>query len=73
VNNEYGAIVYGRGPLFLTALADKMGQQAFDEFLRDYYQTHKWGIGTGETFKQLAEQHCQCDLTTLFEEWVYPK
>jgi aminopeptidase N len=73
VDNEYGAIVYGRGPLFLTALADKMGQQAFDEFLRDYYQTHKWGIGTGETFKQLAEQHCQCDLTTLFEEWVYPK
>jgi aminopeptidase N len=73
VGREYGAIVYGRGPLFLAALADKMGQETFDEFLRDYYQTHKWGISTGETFKQLAEQHCQCDLTTLFEEWVYPK
>jgi aminopeptidase N len=73
VDNEYGAIVYGRGPLFLTTLADKMGQESFDEFLRDYYESHKWGIGTSETFKQLAEQHCQCDLTTLFEEWVYPK
>jgi aminopeptidase N len=73
VGREYGAIVYGRGPLFLAALADRMGQESFDGFLRDYYQTHKWGIGTGEAFKRLAEQHCQCDLTTLFEEWVYPK
>ncbi len=71
--NEYGAIVYGRGPLFVVALAEEMGQQPFDEFLRDYYQSHKWGIGTREAFKQLAEQHCQCDLTSLFEEWVYDK
>ena len=70
---QYGAIIYGRGPLFLDTLADEMGQRTFDKFLRDYYQTHKWGIGTGETFRQLAEQHCQCDLTSLFEEWVYEK
>jgi len=73
VGREYGAIVYGRGPLFIAALAEEMGQETFDEFLRDYYQSHKWGIGTGETFKQLAEDHCQCDLTALFEEWVYRK
>ncbi len=69
----YGAIVYGRGPLFLVALAEEMGQASFAEFLRDYYETHKWGIGTGESFKQLAQQHCQCDLNDLFEEWVYEK
>lgn len=68
---EYGPIVYGRGPLFVAALAKEMGQKLFDEFLRDYYQTHKWGIGTGDAFRQLAEQHCQCDLTALFEKWVY--
>ncbi len=72
-DNEYSAIVYGRGPLFVAALAKEMGQQPFDEFLRDYYQTHKWGIGTGDAFRHLAEQHCQCDLTALFEEWVYEK
>ena len=42
---EYGAIVYGRGPLFVEALAKRMGQSAFDQFLRDYYQSNKWGIG----------------------------
>jgi hypothetical protein len=73
VDEEYGAIVYGRGPLFVTALAKEMGQEKFDEFLRDYYESHKWGIGTRDAFKQLAEGHCQCDLTALFEEWVYEK
>jgi len=73
VDREYGAIVYGRGPLFVTALAKKLGQETFDEFLRDYYESRKWGIGTSDAFKQLAERHCQCDLTALFEEWVYEK
>jgi hypothetical protein len=70
---EYGAIVYGRGPIFMDTLAQRMGQQVFDEFLRDYYQSHKWGIGTGGDFEELAEEHCQCDLTALFEGWVYEK
>jgi aminopeptidase N len=72
-SREYGAIVYGRGPLFVEALAKEMDQRTFNEFLRDYYQSHKWGIGTGDAFRQLAEHHCQCDLTALFEEWVYEK
>ncbi len=71
--NEYGAIVYGRGPLFIEALAQEMGQDAFDQFLRDYYQSHKWGIGTAAAFKQSAEKQCQCDLTPLFNEWVNEK
>jgi aminopeptidase N len=69
---EYSAIVYGRGPLFVDTLAQKLGQATFDQFLRDYYQSHQWSIGTTGSFKQLAEKHCQCDLTALFDEWVTP-
>jgi len=70
---EYSAIVYGRGPIFLQELADKMGQEIFDAFLLDYAQTYQWQVSTTADFKQLAEEHCQCDLTLLFEEWVYPE
>lgn len=70
---EYGAIVYGRGPLFMATLAERMGRETFDRFLRDYFQSHRWGIGRGEEFRELAERHCQCDLASLFEEWVYEK
>jgi pimeloyl-ACP methyl ester carboxylesterase len=69
---EYRAIVYGRGPLFVEALAEQIGAGTFDAFLQDYASSHKWGIGTTETFMQLAEAHCNCDLSALFESWVYP-
>lgn len=68
---EYGAIVYGRGPLFIEALSEALGSETFAEFLRDYYHSNRWGIATATDFKDLAEHHCQCDLTPLFDEWVY--
>jgi hypothetical protein len=70
VGLEYGAIVYGRGPLFIEALGQTMGQEAFDAFLRDYYLTFKWGIATPIGFQELAESHCLCELDELFAQWV---
>ncbi len=70
---EYGAVVYGRGPLFVEALATEMGDDRFASFLRDYYETFKWSIATSEGLKELAESQCGCDLTPLFEEWVYKR
>ncbi len=69
---EYASIVYGRGAFFFLALRDMMGVEAFDEFMRAYVQQHTWGISSTEKFKTLAERHCNCDLTSLFDEWVYP-
>jgi hypothetical protein len=71
-DGEYGPIVYGRGPLFIEALKEKMGSSSFDAFLREYTETFSWGIATPEAFQQLAEKHCTCDLDELFKEWVYP-
>ena len=68
---EYSAIVYGRGPIFFAELASLMGQENFHAFLRDYTNVHKWGIATTESLKQMAEAHCNCSLTQLFDEWVY--
>jgi len=71
--NEYGAIVYGRGPIVLRGIAHQIGQKTFDTFLREYYTAHKWGMGTGAAFKELLERQCQCDLTPTFREQVYGK
>ena len=69
---EYGAIVYGRGPLFFVALRDEMGIEAFDSFIKDYTQTLSWKISTPQTLQSIAEKHCACDLQKIFDEWVYP-
>jgi hypothetical protein len=70
--NEYGAIVYGRGALFFEALRGEMGAEAFDAFMRDYTQSDAWGIVTAEMLKIRAEEYCACDLTPLFQNWIYP-
>ena len=69
---QYVAVVYGGGPLFVEALANKMGEDVFFTFLRAYYEENHWGIGTDEEFKTLAEETCQCDLSELFAEWLAP-
>jgi aminopeptidase N len=70
-DQEYGAIVYGRGPLFFVALREEMGAESFNAFLKDYTETLSWKISTPETLQSLAEKHCACDLQKIFDEWVY--
>jgi aminopeptidase N len=72
-DQEYSAIVYGRGPLFFVALRQEMGDQAFDAFLKVYTEKLSWKIATPEILQSLAEEHCSCDLDPLFNEWVYPQ
>lgn len=68
---EYGAIVYGRGPIFMQTLAETIGQETFATFMQDYFVQYQWGIATTAGFRTLAETHCQCDLQQIFDEWVY--
>jgi hypothetical protein len=71
-SDGYVAIVYGRGPFFFMALREKIGQPVFDKLMRDYATAFSWDIATTDSFKRLAEEHCNCNLTALFNEWVTP-
>lgn len=70
--SEYSPIVYGRGALFLAALADRMGQQVFDQFLAGYVAHFRWEIATAADFRSMAEVACGCDLDDLYREWLDP-
>jgi aminopeptidase N len=67
---EYGAIVYGRGPLFIETLASSMGVPAFDRALKRYVERFSWRIARGADFLSVAEEECGCDLNALFTAWV---
>ncbi|MEW6084247.1 MAG: M1 family metallopeptidase [Chloroflexota bacterium] len=69
---EYSAIVYGRGPLFFVDLREKMGDEAFDRFIKEYTETLAWDISTTESLQAIAEKNCGCELDEAFNEWVYP-
>lgn len=69
---NYGAIVYGRGPIFFRTLEDSMGTNPFDDFLRIYFQQYEWGIATPADLQSAAEDACGCDLSAEFKAWVNP-
>ena len=69
---EYSGIIYGRGPIFIRTLAQEIGIETMEAFLKDYSSQFRWGISSTEAFEILAEQHCSCNLDDLFAEWVYP-
>jgi aminopeptidase N len=69
---EYSGIVYGRGALFFEALREEMGADVFDTFIKSYATNNAWGIGTAEILRDEAESQCRCDLSPLFEAWIYP-
>jgi hypothetical protein len=68
---EYGAIVYGRGPLFLLELREQIGPEKMTELLQRHYRENAWGVTTAEEFQALAESVAGKNLDALFNEWVY--
>ena len=69
---EYGAIVYGLGPLVLELLAERLGEGVFTAFLRGYVTEFTYGNATTADFEALAEESCACDLGDFFARWVGP-
>ncbi len=70
---QYSGIIYGRGGVFFDELRKKIGDAAFEKFQKNYYHEFQWRIATTDGLKRVAEAACDCDLTPMFEAWVYPK
>jgi aminopeptidase N len=67
---DYGAIVYGKGPLFFHALREEIGDSRFFEFMRVYFQEHRYGIATPESLLAVAETVSGQNLDDLYSEWI---
>ena len=70
---EYGAIVYGRGPLFFVALQEmKWARRRSMRSSKTIQRRFRGKLPHLKFLQSLAEKHCACDLDQLFKEWVYP-
>ncbi len=69
---SYSAIVYGRGPVFFSTLEKEISETTFKTFLQNYYTDNLWENTSPIQMKEIAEDACACDLTSIFDEWVNP-
>lgn len=67
---DYGLVVYGKGPLFFQALRDEVGDEVFFAILRAYLGAYRYQIATPEGFLALAEEVSGQELDDLYEKWI---
>ena len=70
-DNLFNGGVYLRGGLTLHALRLEVGDEAFFEIVRTYYDRYKFGNATTEDFIQVAEEISGEDLGEFFDAWLY--
>jgi aminopeptidase N len=68
--DRYGLIVYQKGPLFFQAVRERIGDQAFFESLRRYYQTYRYRVAPPRGFIDIAGQVSGQNLDDLYEQWI---
>ena len=69
--DEYGVIVYSKGALFFDALRRQLGDPTFFAFLHAYYERYRYGFASARDLQATAETACACNLSALFDLWVY--
>jgi len=65
----YNVIVYVKGALFFQALREKVGDQAFFDALRQYYQAHRYGIAQPSDLLSVFQTASGQDLHDLYQKW----
>lgn len=70
-SKEYGAIVYGKGPLLFFTLKYKFGDELFEKFLKDYVKEFRWKRVTTKQLQSYMYNYFGEEGDQLFRKWIY--
>lgn len=68
--NNYGTIIYTKGPLFYFELEKLLGQERFLKAIQLYYQRMRYEVATSKDVLSAFEDATGEDLDALFYQWV---
>jgi hypothetical protein len=67
---SYGAIVYGKGPLFFDAVREELGDEAFFDALRAYLEANRYEIGYPPELIAAFEETSGQSIDDLYRFWI---
>ncbi|MCT4565604.1 MAG: M1 family metallopeptidase [Maledivibacter sp.] len=67
---EYQALVYCKGAMFIQSLREELGDEAFFDILKIYFDKYKYKNATTEDFIKTCEMVSDKDLNPIFEKWL---
>jgi aminopeptidase N len=69
----YGNIIYNKSPVVLNKLIRKIGEEAFQQGIREYLTTYAYDNATWDELVQLLDKYTDEDLKTWSHIWVNEK
>ncbi|MYC94868.1 MAG: M1 family metallopeptidase [Caldilineaceae bacterium SB0661_bin_32] len=69
--SNYINIIYSKGPLFLHAVRERIGDEAFFAALLDYVQSYRYGIAYAEDLLDVFRRHSGTPIDDLIAFWIY--
>lgn len=70
MDNNYGVIIYVKGPLFYTELERQLGRETFLKALQLYFKQHRYEVVESKDVLDAFEAATGEDLDALFYQWV---
>ncbi len=67
----YGTMVYTKGSLIFRMLRDMVGEEAFRDVLRAYFERYQLRHVDQEAFQTVAEEILRTDLDWFFGQWLH--
>ncbi len=69
--SNYINIIYSKGPLFLHAVRERIGDEAFFAALLDYVQSYRYGIAYADDLLDVFRRHSGTPIDDLIAFWIY--
>jgi hypothetical protein len=67
---DYGPVVYQKGPLYFHALRREVGDASFWEILRTYFARNRYGVATPEDWLAAVEAVTGDEHRAIYERWI---
>ena len=69
----YGNIIYNKAPVMMQKLVKIMGEEAYQEGIREYLKTYAYGNATWDDLIAILDAKTEEDLATFSDVWVNQK
>ncbi len=66
----YGNIIYNKAPVMMRKLVEIMGEEAYQEGIREYLKTYAYGNATWDELIAILDAKTESDLATFSDVWV---
>ena len=69
----YGNIIYNKAPIMMKKLVEMMGEEAYQEGIREYLKTYAYGNATWDDLIAILDSKTEANLAAFSDVWVNRK